>query len=308
MKEKTTAIVVTYNPDILTLERQFFSLSTQVDSIIYIDNSSANIEQLKVKIDYFKTQFEEIHIILNHKNIGLAAAQNQGINLALQSNAFYVLILDHDSIIDKNLVLCLIEEERLLSKDGIKVGAVGPVYYDEINGETYPITKYIGPFIKRVQPTTSSVEASFLISSGCLIRTDVLNVVGLMNEDLFIDYIDVDWSFRAVKEGYKLFSVPTARMRHIIGDRRLSIFGRTISVHSPLRRYYLCRNSIYMAKRHYIPVGYKIREIAFILLRLLVFFFASKERKKYLKYCFRGFSDGFKCVGGECSFFKVSKL
>jgi rhamnosyltransferase len=57
------------------------------------------------------------------------------------------------------------------------------------------ISKYKGPFIEQNIPSNKPVEASFLIASGCLISLDVIKNVGYMDEGLFIDYVDVEWSF-----------------------------------------------------------------------------------------------------------------
>ena len=196
----------------------------------------------------------------------------------------------------------MLDTEIELEDKNFKVGAIGPVYYNEVTGEVYPITKYKGPFIERIKPTTKPVEATFLIASGCFINIKVINDVGGMNEQLFIDYVDVEWCFRAKSKGYKLFASPEVRMMHTIGDNRTSVMGRSISVHSPLRRYYLYRNSIYMIKNKSIDSGYKIREITFNLLRLVVFLILSKEKSKYFKYSMSGFRDGFRGKVGKCPY------
>lgn len=293
------AIIITYNPDVDTIKRQYASLLGQVNQIVYVDNNSQDISVLKAALEKFTTSSCKVHIIYNAENMGLGYAQNQGINQAKKDKCTHVLILDHDSILLENFVCRLLEKEDKLLKAGQKVGAIGPVYYNEKTGEIYPITKYTGPFIKRIIPENEPVEASFLISSGCLIRLDVVNDVGLMNEDLFIDYIDVEWSFRARNKGYKLYADPNSRMSHTIGDKRTSVFGRTISVHSPIRRYYLYRNSIFMIRCSYISWGYKLRELTFNVLRFCVFMLLSSDRKTYFKYSLKGFRDGLKGKMGK---------
>jgi rhamnosyltransferase len=211
-------------------------------------------------------------------------------------------LFDQDSILDERFVSGLIDSERKLLSQGIKLAAIGPVYYDEVTNEIYPITKYKGPFIERIKPSNKPAEATFLIASGCLIQANIIDVVGYMNEDFFIDYIDVEWCFRAKSFGYKIYASPNSRMKHSIGDNRTSIFGRSISIHSPLRRYYLYRNSIYMLKNSNIAIGYKIREITFNLLRFFVFLALSKERYQYFKYSISGFFDGIKGVKGKCPY------
>lgn len=291
------AVVVLYNPDIELISRQFDSFSGQVSSIVYIDNCSHNIDEVEV---FFKKicNGNNISIIYNSENKGLGFAQNQGIKLAQEKNASHVLILDHDSVLMPDFVSNLLSVETKLLHQNIKVAALGPIYINVKTNEIYPITKYYGPFIKRIIPDKDTVEASFLISSGCLIRMHAINIIGLMNEDLFVDYIDVEWSYRARNKGFKLFAVPSSKMSHTVGDRRMSILGRTISVHSPIRRYFLTRNSIHMLRMPYVSLGYKLREIVLNILRIIVFTIVSSERLKFLRYSLKGLYDGLRGVKG----------
>ncbi|MEX8548402.1 MAG: rhamnosyltransferase [Mucilaginibacter sp.] len=301
--EKIFSVSVTYNPDLDLLNRQIDSLCNQVYCITIVDNGSLDITQLK---DYLSNkQFEikkEFIIVYNDKNIGLGSAQNIGIKAAIENSASDVLLLDQDSVLKADFVSNIFAARHELLNKKIKVGAIGPVYYNEVTQEMYPITRFWGPFIERIKPSEKPEEASFLIASGCFININVLKEVGLMDEKLFIDCIDVDWSFRARAMGYKLFASPKVMMMHTIGEKRLNIGGRSIAVHSPFRRYYLFRNSVFMVKNKNIPIGYKIREIVFNTLRLIVYFTVSTERIKYLKYSFNGFKDGIRGVGGECPY------
>lgn len=295
------AVIVSYNPDIIVFERQLKSLIGEVNCIVVVDNDSKNIEEIQLQIDIFIKSFGlKIYFISKENNVGLGKAQNEGVKYAQTLSATHIILFDQDSILDTGFVKGLIESENELVAQGFKVGAVGPIYYNEKTGEVYPISKYKGPFIERIIPSSEPVEASFLIASGCLISVEVIKKVGYMNEELFIDYIDVEWSFRAKSLGYSVFSSPRSKMKHTIGDNRTSIFGRSISVHSPLRRYYLYRNSIYMIKDSKISLGYKVREIAFNAMRFVLFLFLSKDRIKYFKYSISGFIDGLKGVKGKC--------
>lgn len=293
------AIIVTFNPDIEILSSQFDSLLNQIDYFIYVDNASREMSVIKQFLEGKKNK--HIYVIFNSQNMGLGYAHNQGIQKAISLNVSDVLILDHDSILKPYFVDELILAKQKLKMKGENIGAVGPIYCNEKTGEVYPITKYWGPFIKRMQPTSDPVEASVLISSGTLISIDVLKDVGGMHEGLFVDYIDIEWSYRVRRGGYKLYAVPKAVMNHQIGDNRMSIFGRKISVHSPIRRYFLARNSIHMLRCPYISYGYKLRELIFNIFRILIYSFISKKRMKYLNYSFRGLIDGFKGIYGDCT-------
>ena len=157
----------------------------------------------------------------------------------------------HDSHQVKEMITILASEYSKMITNGINVGAVGPVFYDPRTTDQYPISEFSGfRLIKKypVKGNNQPIEASILIASGSLIPRKSFEIVGGMNEEFFIDYIDIEWGFRAQSKGYKLFACPPAKMAHQVGDRRIKIMGREISVHSPLRRYYLARNSVFMIK------------------------------------------------------------
>ena len=301
MPNKISAVIVTYHPELKKLKEQVDRLVKQVQYVVIVDNNSANANEIK-QVFSEASYAGVVNLYYNGENKGLGYAQNKGISIAVNLGVLYVLLLDDDSLIEENFVGNLISEYNHLTNNGKKVGAIGPVYYNEETGEKYPITKYIGPLIDRRHPENEAVEATFLIASGCLIPVEVLNNVGLMNEDFFIDYIDVEWSFRAISKGYRLYATPKAQMNHIIGERRANVFGRKISIHSPLRKYYLFRNSIFMIKCPYISFGYKVREIIFNFLRFITYMILTDDKKRYIRYAFLGYKDGFVGKKGRCTY------
>ncbi|HEI4164836.1 TPA: rhamnosyltransferase [Escherichia coli] len=289
MKNKVAGVIVTYNPEIKILLSALESSTKQLDYIYLIDNCSLN----KNEVADLAGRFGNVKFQALSKNIGLASAQNMGINTAKNNNLIeYVVLFDQDSIIENNFIASLLDDyKKVLAKDS-KIGAIGPVFYVPSTKINYPATVYIGPFIKKISIKDEPQFATYLIASGCLIKIDTLSSVGLMQDDLFIDYIDVEWSLRAKSKGYNLYISPNAKMAHTIGDARRKFLGRTISIHSPFRRYFLVRNSFYMIRLNYIPLGYKTRECIFNIARILTSIIYSDQKIKTIKSAFYGVIDG----------------
>jgi rhamnosyltransferase len=291
---------VLYNPDEDLLMRNIHELSIMIDFFI-VDNSaplnclpSLGIDDDNNNIRYFPLE----------SNVGLAAAQNYALEKILDDKAYtHVIFFDQDSVLGLEAFKGLIAAEEVLLKRGIAVGAVGPVCYDPNNETRYPVSVYSGPFISRRFPLDDEVvSASFLISSGMLVRTKVLEVVGAMDERFFIDYIDIEWSYRAQSLGYALFAVGGAKMSHLIGDDRVKFFGRSISRHSALRRYYLLRNSFLIMKLPHISLAYKSREIFLSMARFIAFFYYSDEKKVYSKLAIKAVIDAISGNYGKIRF------
>ena len=68
-----------------------------------------------------------------------------------------------------------------------------------------------------------------------------------MNEDLFIDWVDFEWSWRALKEGVELVVCCDVLISHQLGDESGVILGKSLSSRAPIRHYYIVRNCLYLA-------------------------------------------------------------
>lgn len=285
-----SSVTVTFNPDIICLEKQFLSLQDQIDDAVIVDNGSQNFNDVKALANRF-----DFVLISLPVNMGLSHAQNIGIENSLSRGANYLLLLDQDSVLGTNFISAM---SKVYTQ--YNVGILGPSFYDPHTNEFYWGTNYIGPFIKRT-PIQEITDVTYVIASGSFFSSEVYKKVGKMEEALFVDYIDVEWALRAKKVGYRVAMTNQASMAHTIGDSRLNLLGRKISIHSPMRRYFLVRNSFFMIRKSYIPFGYKVREVFLNFARAAISLLLNKEKKKTLMMIFYGISDG---VAGRFGPFK----
>ncbi len=274
------AIVVLYNPDPHIVERQYNGLIPQVDGIIYIDNGSVDTGFNK-KLHGLKTT-----LISNGENLGLAKAQNQGIELAHKKNADVVLFLDQDSLLPENFVNNLMNCFRKAS-NSMKVALVGPTVRNMIYKDSNNLLGIVlcGIFKKNID-VRELTPVSFCISSGSIVPMSVLHDVGLMEDKLFIDGIDIEWCLRARHKGYQIIQTNSTFLDHCLGDGR----DKRVESHSPLREYYIMRNSTWMIRQKHIPLGYRIRKIFSAIGRICLSF--KSLNMEYVKSDLRGFKDG----------------
>lgn len=287
MNEKIHSVTVTFNPVLDVLFNHIYSLKNQVEKLIIVDNGSDNIDDIVSMVN----SINNVLLVFQNENVGLAKAQNIGVETSISLGAEYFILFDQDSVVDEYFVTGLKLAYDDLSSKGVLVGAVGPSFYDSVSNDLYPPTKYWGPFIRNVNLGLAT-SVSFLIASGCFIPKQSFLAIGAMREELFVDYIDVEWSFRARSLGYIVVMTNQAKMSHAIGDSRISIFGRTVSVHSPLRRYFLIRNSFYMLRLSYVSFGYKVREIIFNVIRFVISLIFSANKVQTIRYSAKGFFHG----------------
>ena len=271
------AIVVTYNPDIDILYAQYHSLVNQVDGIIYIDNNSA--------IEFKIPENNKVRIIRNTDNLGLGVAQNEGIEKAKEYGANYILLLDQDSKLPNNMVDILYTELNKIVKAGNKIAAMCPVIYSAYSKSDKPGIVSLGLNIRR-KIIDGSEAVIYAIASGSLIPVSVLDVVGCMNEKMFIDGIDLEWCLRARSMGYIVYNTSKTKLVHRLGNGSNDI----VLNHSIIREYYIIRNSLALICFKYVPFGFAVRKIIFSFARVLSSLF--KGRFDYFKAGIRGIKDG----------------
>jgi rhamnosyltransferase len=141
-----------------------------------------------------------------------------------------------------------------------------------------------------------AIECANLNGSGTLVPVAVWNAPGGMDEALFIDHVDTDWSFRMRSLGYRLHGVPRAAFVHRMGDasRRVWLFGwRVWPLRSPQRHFFLYRNSVRLMRRPYVPVLWKVWAVAKLGLTLVITPFVDERPLEQLRQMAKGLRAGF---------------
>lgn len=285
------AVVVTYNPEETRFKQLLDAALPQVGELVIVDNGSndASLDWLRLCPHANKLRLMELG-----KNLGIAAAQNIGISAIRELSLDYVLLFDHDSLPAADMVSRLLGAHQEKERAKIKVGAVGPCYYDVRQDNPPPFIEIRGCRVIRKSCSESEpvVPVSYLIASGSLTSIKTLDAVGDMREDLFIDYVDIEWGLRAASLGYQSFGVCNALMEHDLGDIPLSFMGKPIPFHSPLRHYYLFRNAIWLYQQPYLPLFWKIGDGGRLLLKYGFYSLFGKPRFEQIRMMSLGLWHG----------------
>lgn len=286
------AIIVLYYPRPLLLSRLIESARPQVDKLLIIDNTPSwdnKATEVLVSGD------DKIVYHANGFNAGLASAQNDGIRRAIEDGYTHVLLLDQDSALPKNAVKGLLTAERSLIHSGREVAAVGPVFIDEKSGRRSQAVRESGLRVKwqEISPDEiDPIETDYLIASGSLIRTSVLDKVGYMRDELFIDWVDTEWAYRAKGFGFAGYMVPSVVMRHSIGDETKNLLGRRIYLHNPTRNYYIVRNAMYLLQNPKMSWKWRVTMLLYVPKYILVHSWLARNRCRSLMQMLQGMRDG----------------
>lgn len=287
---KIIAVVVTYQPDPGVLDELLRALVPQVDSAVLVDNGSEAGLMMRVE----KAAPPGAEIIRLGANRGIAFAQNAGIRWAQQRGADFVLLMDHDSIPAHDMVARLLEVAQVKSHEGVHLAAVGPRYQDDRQHTISPFIRVQGLSIKRQECDCldSAVPVDFLIASGCLIPRAAIDAVGMMDDALFIDYVDVEWGLRAGKLGYRSFGACAAHMKHSIGEPPVNFLHRKFTVHSSVRHYYLFRNAVWLYLRSGLPRSWKLADGLRLVCKYAIYALLGRPKLAHIRMMNRGVYDG----------------
>jgi len=288
---RVCALIITFQPDLEALDRLVGAVAGQVGCLLVFDNASA---ASTTQAYLAALEAEGIAVHRSERNVGLGAAMNHGARFARASGFDSLLILDQDSVPSPDMVETLEIALSELGREG-QVAAVGPQFQDPRSGQLAPFLRIGFPLNHKMYGGPGErLRCDFLISSGTLLRLDTLDIVGELDETLFIDNVDLEWCQRAGAKDMALYGVCDARMQHSIGDAlQSSRFSREgWTVHRPVRLYYIMRNRTLLYRRQATPVIWILQDIPRLLLKFALTLGVCTPRRSYLQHMLRGIGDG----------------
>ena len=283
---RVCAVVVTFRPDLETASKVFDAVRPQVDELLVFDNASGSGFDALFEAEAARGS----HVLRSPDNIGIGAAINRAAGWAIGSGCTHLLMLDQDSVLESGAVQVLFDALERLG-----AAAVGPQFRDARSGQLAPFVKIGFPFNEKLQGGPGQVvEADFLITSGTLVNLQDFIASGGLDEGIFIDNVDLEWSFRMRHRGGRLYGVCDARMRHAIGDRLAwrGLKRSGVILHSPLRLYYIMRNRVLLYRRAETPAIWIAQDVPRLLLRFVGTGLFVSPRLRYLREMVRGLADG----------------
>jgi rhamnosyltransferase len=226
---KIATVVILYHPDHSLIE----SIPVYLDhtlEVILVDNSIDKDQQLIESL----LGLGNVTYLDNKGNQGLAAALNVGINAAVAKGYNWVLTMDQDSKFSAEML------ERFIS------------CVSSLNTTAAIYTPY-HLLTEGMQERSGIQEVNSCMTSGNLLNLGAYQRCGPFLEKLFIDYVDHEYCLRLRKAAYKIIQVNDVRLTHQLGNfKTASFFGKRVSVsnHSPVRRYYISRNRVYLISKY----------------------------------------------------------
>lgn len=286
---KIGLVTVTYN-SAGVLEEFMTSLLAQEHKnwlLFAVDNQSkdATLEQLNSYKD------PRVRVIANDQNLGVAGGNNQGIQEAIKEGCDHIVLINNDTEFEPNLLSGLLENLNQHKCDMV----VPKIYYHDPKDRLW----FAGGSFRRflfwqirhfgLDETDrgrydQATAISYAPTCCVLMPSRVFEKVGLMDEQYFVYYDDVDFFLRANRQGYITYYVPQVHLYHKVS----SLSGGN---ESEFGLYMQSRNAILFARKNFDSLRVKLVFIGqqiFFWLRLLL----GKDSHKVYTTRQRGFWDG----------------
>lgn len=271
-------LIVMYNPNLDTITRieQLASCSNGV----IVDNSI---------IRNFDTDIvgKMLYIPLC-KNTGIAHAQSIGIQELKKYGFEYVVFFDQDSEVVADYIVGIVDEYKRISQLHPNLFLLGPRVYDKTNGEEYHSVIH-----KEAKADKEFIIKREIISSGSCASLRMIDKVGMLLDEMFIDFVDFEWCWRAKAKGFICGITENVALPHKVGNRELKLLhGYKVIISAPFRYYYQYRNHLWLMRKAYVPRQWILNTGIKHLIRLFYFPFCIKGWKDLEKYMLKGICDG----------------
>ncbi len=225
--------------------------------IILVDNASTD-----GSVKLIKNHYPNIKLIVNERNLGFGGGNNVGIRA---SQGRYIMILNNDTRLDPK---CIEELKRGIEKDE-RLGACASKilldYEDDLIDAAgiviYPDGLSIGRGrLERGDRYNEETEVFAGSGCACLYRREMLEDIGLYDEDFFAYADDTDLGWRAQLANWKCIYNPKAIVYHF--------HSASSGTYSPLKAFLVERNRIWVAIKNF-PLSLIITGQFFTLWRYL---------------------------------------
>ena len=255
--------------------------------LLVVDNKSTD-----GTVEIVQEKHPEVGLMVHPSNQGFAAGINPGLQHALDRGADFILVINNDVLVAPPMLTDLV---KVMKPD---IGAAAPmIYYLDDPKRIWSVGFSKHPLLLEMRGGSrgqidqgqwqTPFEVDYLLGCAILLNSSMLRRVGLFDERYFFYYEDLDLSLRARGRGYRLVTVPQAKMWH----RGAGSAG----MGSPFRTYHMARGSVIFFRTH----ARGLQRPASFLFRTgsalkVSFKFLLSKQPRLLRHYWQGLWDGWR--------------
>lgn len=281
-KENTYIVLVNYcNPNVTIDCIQSLKMTgIPLDHIVVVDNNSQD-NSLDVL-----SAIKGITLISSKVNGGFSSGNNLGIKYAMEHNCSSVILLNNDTVVKKDFFA------QILSGNGNSVNVPKIYYYSNPDTLWYAGGKidfkrgrqvHFGENLKDGAEFSKELDVDYATGCCMMIPRKVLEKVGLLAEEYFMYWEDMDYSLRLKEAGIKIHYLPNAEVWHKVGMSGGS--------ESEMAIYYSNRNRFFLMDKYKFGMEAWIYVISTRLIKYLSSLF-SKSNNRVILRAWKDYREG----------------
>ncbi|MBI1227876.1 MAG: glycosyltransferase [Bacteroidetes bacterium] len=242
-------ITVNYNSLEVTCEmlESIRKFGGQQVEVIVVDNASVEDPS-----EFLRNHFPEVIYVRSEKNLGFAGGNNLGIKA---SNGDFLFFLNNDAELTEGAIEMLLK--LFSTNSGIGIASPKICYHNARPGSEPDVIQYVGT--THVHPLTARNSTlgereldkgqyhipqptAYAHGAAMMVPREVLKKAGMMSEDFFLYYEELDWCEQIRRAGYDVWVEPNAKIYH----KESYSVGKI----SALKTYYINRNRLFFMRRN----------------------------------------------------------
>jgi GT2 family glycosyltransferase len=224
-------IIVNYNTCKLTLQAidSVYQSNTKFQyEIFVVDNASTDSTVEKLQSGY-----PAVKLIANQENVGFSKANNQAIR---EAAGRYILLLNSDTVVEEDTLETMIQfmdKEPQVGASGCKVvlpdGSLDKAcrrgfptpsasfYYMSGMSKLFPKSASFNQYHLGHLDEDKGYSIDCLVGAFMLLRKEVIDQVGMLDEEFFMYGEDIDWCYRIKEAGWDIYYYPYTSITHYKG-------------------------------------------------------------------------------------------
>ena len=268
--------------------------------IYVVDNGSTD-----GSVEAVSRAFPAVTVIANAENLGFAKANN----LALKRiSGRYAVLLNSDTILKESALDQMVDfmqhhsqagmcGPQLLNEDGSKQNSFGgfPTLLKEFMSKhliriLFP-GKYRQAFKYKDAEFNAPAAVDFIVGACMMVRKAAMDKIGMLDEDYFFLYEELDWCYRMKKGGWFVYHLPGAEIYHL-GGRSMKELNLRARAESWRSRYLFFEKSLKLsasARIGFLFLGIFQNAYQFLVYTLLnvpTFFMVGRLRRRWLMFAY----------------------
>lgn len=300
---KVICVVCNYNKQEFVVNCVKSIKEQSINNILTIvaDNASTDdsVKQLRSNFG------DSILVVQNSENKGGSGGFNLGLREALTHESEYIMLIDNDVVLDKDAIEIMynyMNEHRDVGILGPTVRMMkNPEKVQDLGGSIGNKYNMYGNYFADIdEGLPCEVEADYISTCAAMARTEAIKKFGLMPEDNFIYWDDVEWSKKCQLAGYKTVAINKAKVWHNFQTANVTAFNK----------YYLLRNRLHFFSK-YIGDDEEVEEFSKVMLEEIfsvLYGYKSKKSWELFNAIVYGLDDFIHEVRGRADEYKIQPL